>query len=460
MTWWILGLSLLANGAVVASGLRAQRRRLQLRQDIAAACGLKVVKVSSSGAIRLKVEARVGPVKVRIEDSKAQRYDLWIAITFPGPPGFSGVRMRREAYRPPGAREIEAGDELFDSRFFVEGPSRLLAVLLDAETRALLLSVNLEGELEISGSEIRLETHDERLPDLLPLLLDITRRFTDGVDVAQRLAENARQDPEAGVRLRNLLVLARELPGEPGTIEALRAACSDPSPQIRLRAAMALGAEGRGVLAELAESTEDDAISAQAVAAVGRELPFEHTRGILEHALRRRRLQTARSCLEALGQSGNAAAVDLLEKVLAIEKGELAVAAALALGMIGSPDAEPPLLLALRREKMDIRVAAATALGRAGSAAAVLPLKDAADSARDNELRRATRQAIAEIQSRLQGASPGQLSLAGAEAGQLSLTDAEAGRLSLAQGESGQLSLPLVRDGIRSDHVDSESLQA
>jgi HEAT repeat protein len=438
--WWILGLSLLANGALVASGLRAQRRRLQLRQDIAASCGLKVVKVSSSGAIRLKVEARAGPVKVRIEDSRAQRYGLWIAITFPGPPGFSGVRMRREVFKPPGAREIEVGDELFDSRFFVEGPSRLLTVLLDAETRALLLSVNLEGELEISGSEIRLETHDKRLPDLLPLLLDITRRFTDGVDVAQRLAENARQDPEAGVRLRNLLVLAREHPGEPGTIETLRAACSDPSPQMRLRAAMALGSEGRDLLVELAESTEDDAISAQAVVAVGRELPFEHTRGILDHALRRRRLQTARSCLEALGHGGDAAAVDVLEKVLAIEKGELAAAAARALGATGSPAAEPPLLLALHSEKMDIRLAAATALGRAGSAAAVLPLKDAAESARDNELRRAIRQAIAEIQSRLEGASPGQLSLAEAEAGQLSLANAEIGRLSLSPGEAGPAS--------------------
>ena len=262
------------------------------------------------------------------------------------------------------------------------------------------------------------------------------------MDVPQRLAENARQDPEAGVRLQNLLLLIREFPGDPGTVEALRAACSDPSPEIRLRAAKELGAEGRDVLLELAESLEDDAVSAEAVSPLGRELPFERTRAILDRALRRRRLQTARACLEALGRSGDAAAVDVLAKVMEQEQGELAAAAARALGATGSPAAEPPLILALQREQADLRVAAANALGRVGSAAAVLPLKEAAERSRlDRELRRATRQAIAEIQSRLQGASPGQLSLAGAEAGQLSLAEAEAGQLSLATDPAGQLSL-------------------
>ena len=47
-------------------------------------------------------------------------------------------------------------------------------------------------------------------------------------------------------------------------------------------------------------------------------------------------------------------------------------------------------------------------------------------------VRSAARQAIAEIQSRLSGAGPGQLSLAGGEAGQHSLSENEAGRRSLA----------------------------
>ena len=123
-------------------------------------------------------------------------------------------------------------------------------------------------------------------------------------------------------------------------------------------------------------------------------------------------------------------------------EGELAADAAQALGETGSPAAEPSLIPALQREEDGLRVAAANALGRVGSAAAVLPLKEAAErSWLDRDLRRATRQAIAEIQSRLQGASPGQLSLAGAEAGQLSLAQADAGQLSLSTDSAGQLSL-------------------
>jgi hypothetical protein len=62
------------------------------------------------------------------------------------------------------------------------------------------------------------------------------------------------------------------------------------------------------------------------------------------------------------------------------------------------------------------------------------------------DVRRAARQSIAEIHSRLQGASPGQLSLAGAELGKLSLAETEAGRLSLADDADGQLSIPAESD--------------
>jgi hypothetical protein len=64
--------------------------------------------------------------------------------------------------------------------------------------------------------------------------------------------------------------------------------------------------------------------------------------------------------------------------------------------------------------------------------------------------RGAGRQAIAEIQSRLAGAAPGQLSLAGGEAGALSLADGEPGRLSLAEDEPEASPPPRGREGVRS----------
>jgi HEAT repeat protein len=421
--------------------LQAGRQRLQLWEEAVTSCGLRVVEKSRFHGGWLKLEARKGPLQVWIEDARRKDVSTRIRVSIPGPPGFPGVRIRRETFIA-SPREIEIGDATFDATFSVEGPMRLLAVLLDGKARSLLMRANAEcWGFGIAAGEILVNLRDMNVPLVLPLLLEIGRRFAEPVDVTERLAENVHQDPEVGARLLNLRLLLREFPGDPRTLEALRKACSDPSPQVRLRVARNLGDEGRAILLELAEGLADDECSAQAVSALGGGLPFERKRDHLVGALRRRRHQTARACMEVLGRDGTAEAVAVLEKVLSRETGELAAAAAEALGAAGSEAAEPSLIQALRSERTDVVVAAANALGRVGSAAAVLPLKEAAEDSRDPGLRRATRQAIAEIQSRLQGASPGQLSLAGAEAGRLSLAQAEAGQLSIAADAGGQLTL-------------------
>ena len=435
--WEAVLIILLGGGAALGFGALGGRKLLRAWQDAVLSCGLQVVETSSAWYPRLK--ARTGPVEVRIKTFGAERTQ--IVVEAPWPPDFPWVSICPEAVVQPS--ELKIGDRHFDDTFFIGGPSKLIFALLDAGTRRLLSRVSSDGKLDISRGELRLvQMPDEKVPHALPLLIDIGRRFARPMDIPRRLAENAHQDPEPGVRLQNLHLLIRELPNDPATAEALRKACSDPSSEIRLRAAKEVGAEGRGTLLELAANLEDDAVSAEAVSILDRELPFERVRAILVQALSLHRVRTARACLEALGRSGAAAAVDKLVEVLASKDIELATAAAQALGAIGSPAAEPSLIQALQREQTDLRVAAAQALGRAGSAAAVPALKEAAERSRlDRELRRATRQAIAEIQSRAHGASPGQLSLAGAEAGQLSLAEAEAGQLSLAEDPAGQLSL-------------------
>ncbi len=407
---WLLFLLPIAifgvRGAEAWKKFAQNRRALRAWQDAAAACGLQGVNTTSWSP---RLTAGAGSLAVTIERlvNQLPRID----VRFPGQDLYS-VSIRREPLVRLG-REIEIGDPQFDRTFFIEGPMRPVLALLDAETRRLLTRANAEGSLQITTGTLRVEhMSDEQVPRVLPLLLHIGQRLAQPVDVVRRLADNANRDPEAGVRLQNLRLLIRELPEAPETVEALRTACSDQSPEMRLQAAKALGSEGRDVLLDLAESLVDDAVSAEAVATLDRELSFERTQALLDHALDKRLLKTARACLEALGKSGDAAAV------------------------------EPSLIRALQREEADLRVAAAHALGRVGSAAAVLPLKETTERFwLDQELRRATRQAIAEIQSGLPGASPGQLSLAGTEAGQLSLAQAEAGQLSLSTDSAGQLSL-------------------
>jgi HEAT repeat protein len=446
----ILGGGLLG-GTGIWIGVLEGRKRLRAWQDAATSCGLEVGEASSFW--RPWLEAQAGRVGVRIETCGDKGQSTRIVIFAPGPPDFKTVRIRPESHLQWG-REIEVGDVSFDSTFFIEGPMPLVFALLDEETRRLLLRVSTEGRLEISLGELRAENlSDEKVPSVLPLLFDLAQRFAQPLDIPRRLAENAHQDSAPGVRLQNLLLLIRELPEDPRTAEALRTVCSDPSPEIRLRAAKELGGEGRDVLFKLAEGLADDTVSAEAVSILGQKLSFERTRAILDRARSVRHVQTARICLEALGRSGAAAAVDALAQVMEEEEGVLAAAAAQALGATGSPAAEPSLILALEREQgdlltltlqrelADLRVAAARALGRVGSVAAVLPLKEAAErSWLDLELRRATQQAIADIHYRLPGASPGQLSLAGAEMGQLSLAQDGAGQLSFATDPTGQLS--------------------
>ena len=428
-----------SRGVGFVTKLVKNRRLLRAWQSAAGASGLQVVGTSILGP---RLTARAGSVAVTIDGQGQKGRNTRVDVRFPVPPDVQPVILRRRTHARR-AGEIEIGDASFDEAFAVKGPLGQVLSLLDAETRRQLIFAHAESRVEISAGAFRAtQVNEESLPRILPRLLHIGWRFAQPADVPRRLAGNVKADPEAGVRLQNLLFLIRELPAAPETREALRTACADASPEIRLQAAKGLGAAGRDVLLDLAGSRVDDAVRAEAVSVLDRELSFERTKAILDDALDRYHPKTARACLEALGKSGDAAAVDELGKVLALEHNEVAVAAAQALGATGSPAAEPALLLALQREEEDLRVAAASALGRVGTAAAVLPLAEVAGGSwLDRELHRAARQAIADIQSRLSGASPGQLSLTATEAGQLSLAQAEAGQLSLAAGPAGQLSM-------------------
>jgi HEAT repeat protein len=336
------------------------------------------------------------------------------------------------------------GDGDFDSTFVLTGPPAVVQALLDAETRNLLLSLAWTGSVALRGHELTLDIPSNGANQSLALktFLETARRLDMPVELMPRLAVNARQDPLPGVRLQSLLLLSREFGQEPLTRETLGAACGDPQAEVRLRAALALGGAHLSVAAEIAESPAvEDAASAMAISALGDRLPIERVRAILDHALRARRMRTAHECLDRLGRSGDPSAAGVLSKVLGIENGELAVHAARALAKTSSPDSERALVGALGRDVPELRDAAATALGRCGSVSAVWPLKEAANKHTERAFQRASRQAIAQIQSRAGGVTPGQLSIAASEAGQLSIADSEAGQLSFPPVTGGEVSV-------------------
>jgi len=394
------------------------------------------------------LQGRSGGLRVRLERKQsANEQEQWpetrvLIEHVDSRPVPITLRRQAQGFLDGGAsgRELEIGDKGFDDEFHVTGPHTFVRALLDAPTRRLLRSLLLETDLQVIRGQVSARIvvtttwalHEFALGRMLGYLLGIARHFERPPDLVALLAGNARLDPFPEVRLQNLLTLVREYPEEPVTQEALVAACADASDWIRVRAATALGQRGRDTLLEIADADPgDDAAASQAVTVLGKSLSPERVREILARALRNRQPGIARACLAALGEGNRGDDVALMSKVMSMEKGDVAVAAADALGATGSPAAEPPLLAALERDIPELRVAAAQALGRVGTAAAVVPLKEAEARAAGSAFSRAARQAIAEIQARLPGASPGQLSMASGEAGSLSLVEDERGRLSL-----------------------------
>jgi HEAT repeat protein len=365
---------------------------------------------------------------------------LVLFLEAPGAPG----APREQAGPLWTTREHELGDPEFDRQFRVLGPQPLALALLDAETRRLLRNLAVH-QIAVGRGALRLEV---RLSHRRPSrtiegrgrdAVAVARRLLPQADLAPRLAENARKDPVPAVRLRNLLTVAREHPDHPATRPALKAASADRDPEVRLRAAVALGREGHGVLRAMIEApATDDAHREPAIRSLGADIPDD----VLLRVLRRcagsglhpggppDQPRSARACVAALGGKRTPEAVSSLQALL-LGNPFLAADAAQALGSVGGEDAEAALVGALEGEVFEGRLAAADALGEAGSPAAVPALRAA--ERQGVEMRRRARQAVAAIQARAT-AAPGAVSLAGGEAGQVSVVEDASGRVSLPAG--------------------------
>ena len=444
----IFGLIAAAIAASVAYLVTSERRRAQLQAwKLAATRSALEDREASEGGIfgGAAVTGRSGDLRVRLEQYRRGKYEHGTKMVITGfGHGAGGLSLRREGLgtaierRLIGEREIEIGDPSFDDEYYVQGQAPLALAILEPATRRRLASL-LRGSVAVAGREpvevdasladgvleVRVKESGfsgrrELVPAILADALEVARLLVAPKDVAGRIAANLGREGEAGARLRGLLVLSREFPGHPATRKALLAAREDRSEEVRLRAAMALGEEGRETLVELVTRTgTDDSCAARAISALGERLP----EGLAQATLRRAlggagRPQAAQACLEVLGG-------------------------------LGRPADEGLLLEALRSDSPPVRLAAVRALGRAGTVAAVAPLRELDE--RGGELRRAARQAIAEIQARLAGAEPGQLSLAGGEAGALSLADGEPGRLTLSDEEADRPDYTAERKEIFAD---------
>ena len=427
--------------AIVGAGalwsyLQKGRHRRRGWRIMAESGELTQLEEEASGRV---LAGRAGDLRVRFSEVTRDRATVTRIAIRGSNANLDDLSLRSETFgtvvekRLFGGSEVEIGDDAFDGEFFVDGGSAV--PLLDGKTREALLELRKDASVEIEEGELRVDLADVlRLEDVLERTIAVARRLMAPTEMPNRLATNARRDPLPFVRYQNLKMLVEQFPLHSAVPAALRAACADPDPDIRLWAAPQAGEKGLAALLDMAED-ESDEDAADAIEALGAHLPIDRARTILAHAVKNHRRRTACACLDLLGRSGGPAIVESIVEVLSTDEGEPAVAAARALRTLDVPAAEVALIEALSRDVPGLPAAAAETLGRGGSAAAVLPLQEVAEVATDRQLLRAARQAVAEIQSRLTGASPGQLTLASGDAGQLSMSNDETGRVSLAGDE-------------------------
>jgi hypothetical protein len=428
------------------------------------AVGLTDLVSSDFLGVETGVTGRAGMLRVTLERYQRGRHEKGTRVVIDGlgHPSYE-FALRKEGVgsaieKAFGEREIELGDQGFDQVAYIHGSPRVVHALLDHETRRRVGDLidgtiptgeagrSLKARVAVSDGALRAEIPEkafqpggQQLPDTLRTLLEAARRLVLPDDIPARLADNVRNDRLAKVRLSNLRTLTREYPDYRATKDALRAACGDASGEVRLRAALALGEEGHEILRKIATGTElADGPAAQAVSALEGVLTVDEVKAILEKALSADRLATAQAAVQVLGRIGGSEVIVPLAAALEVHVDVLVMNAANALGATGDAAAEAPLIAALDRDGPTVWPAIAEALGRVGTAAAVAPLRTMASRFPfDLGLRRASRQAIAEIQSRLTGATRGQLALAGGDAGQLSLAGEDAhGWVSMEDGVS------------------------
>jgi hypothetical protein len=456
----LFGLIAVAMTASVAFLIAFERSRSRLRawRETASAVGLTDVSESSFFGIPKRIEGHAGPLVVSLESYRHGKSEHGTRVEVGGL-GHSGlVDVRAEGVGSQlakvfGDREVALGDADFDRAAYVQGgPSMVRAVLGADARRALgpLFSGHLaEGpgvkartvRTMLTDSRLRVEIRehafdelDARMPAIVRELVAVGRLLVRPDDVAVRLAQHARDERLASARLVNLDTLVTEYPQHAVTRPALAAALDDPSPEVQLRAAIALGVGGHDALLRLGRRDDvEEAVVIRAIAALDARYPEDVAVERLHRACESGRFRVARACIDRLAASGSARHVQDLAPLLSSTSHDLAAAAANALGSVADDTAEHALAGALGSPAGEVRLAAVASLGRIGSALAVAPLHACgADHRFDVPLHSAIRQAVATIQSRIAGASPGQLSLAADEVGQVSLADTEA---------SGQLSL-------------------
>lgn len=434
-------------GLAAASGIEATLRSAW--RSAAEAAGLTEIVESDRGEISDPtagpfLEGRAGRLTVRLDRPNASVPGCTRICILGLGHGYHGFTVL-PGWSPSSMAESLASGGLrlgvpgFDGAFRITGDVKLAIALLDPATRRLMmelfhpplpqgeewrafwsaslgddrLSIVLRFPFTLAPEELR-----ERLVRTLSPALELAQRLAKPEDLLARIASNLPAEPEPGLRLRSVRMLAQAPRGHEAAKAALRAALEDADEEVRLEAALACGPAGHPTLKALAaNSTISEPTQVRAVNTLGAALSVAGIVALLETPWVAERAGLVAALVESLGRPNR-------------------------LGEPGTAAAEGLLTVLLPSAQLPLAATTAVALGNLGTVAAVPALREA-ESRGSRDLSRAARQAVAAIQARLEGAGAGQLTLAGLEAGALSLTE---------EREAGRVSLTETGDEVGADH--------
>jgi hypothetical protein len=353
------------------------------------------------------------------------------------------------------ASSVPIGDRDLELVVNASGPHADVHALLTASTRKAIRdlvrgSVRV-GQLQLEGGRLSLAVPTGGFARPHPGLETVARAFAalapelePVANLAERLRENLAGDPLPAVRLQNLRALVEEFGDRPETRVAVVDALGDADATVRLEAAIAARAQGRGTLVTLAaDTTVAPDLSIRALDALGPNLPLDRVEALVDEAVVEPLATSPRSgrvqaFIAALARQQGSDVLRLLERLAAEVHDSYgpSIVGAIAAGQRpGAEDAlirvlvgSGPLTFAIGRPRTQNAVI--DALGEIGTLESVAPLRAAAQRYGGSTAAGA-RRALAAVQERLAGSR-----------GRLALTDAEAGRLSDATDATGHLTLP------------------
>ena len=326
------------------------------------------------------------------------------------------------------------GDDRFDTKINARGNEVACRAVLDADARAaalkafsMLQKLRIEDGVALwrfDGPLYAVESLETALDRMIPAVKGFVLASAD----VERIAGHVATDPCTGVRLRCLDLLVRKFPNRAETAAAIRAGFSDTDREVKLVAASRLGEEGWAVILESTDAAQPEPVRERAIREVGRQFPSERAVPILRRAITDVMVNVRIAAIETLAEHYP----EELVKVAVRSGTPLEVQEALltAASKVGAK-AEQVLLALAERGDEAIRLHAIIALASVGTVAAIPRLREIGVAA----LRNAIETTVAEIQARLEGAEPGQLTLSEPKG---------PGALTLTAGE-GALSMPKQR---------------